>query len=81
MLFVVIPHEERSYEDFRYFSTFSSAEQAVLVAAKGFRRLGQNPDWCILIAYDGIDELHPVFLYTITPMIQLYREPYPSPSP
>jgi hypothetical protein len=81
MLFVVIPHSGGSYEDFRFFSTFSSAEQAILLAAKGFERSRQNPDWCYMVGYDGIDELHPVFLYTITATLQLYREPYPSPSP
>lgn len=81
MHYVLIPHAARSYEDFRHFATFAMAEQAVFLAAQGFEILGQDPDWCILIAYDGVDELRPVFLYTIIAPDRLHREPYPSPSP
>ena len=80
MLFVLIPHEARNEEDFRFFLTFSSAEQVVLLTAKGFEQLGQDPSWCYLIGYDGVDELRPVFLYTVSGG-RLQRDPFPSPSP
>jgi hypothetical protein len=81
MLFVLIPHEARDVEDFRFFLNFPSAEQVILRAAQGFEHEGRNPDWCYLIAYDGTDELLPVFLYTLVGSVHLHRQPYPSPSP
>jgi hypothetical protein len=80
MLFVLIPHNARSYEDFRIFTSFASAEQQIFLAAHGYKRLGEDPDWCSLIGYEGTDEVHPVFLYTLVGGTHLHREPYPSPS-
>lgn len=81
MLFVLVPHESRNEEDFRFFMTYSSAEQAVFLAARGLEQMKRNPDWCYLIAYDGVDELRPVFLYTLVGSSHLQRDPFPSPSP
>ena len=81
MLYALIPHAARSHEDFRYFANFAMAEQAVFLAAQGYERTGHDPDWCILIAYDGVDELRPVFLYSVIASDRLRRDPYPSPSP
>jgi hypothetical protein len=80
-LYMLIPHQARSNEDVRYFTTFASAEQSVFLAAQGYASRGEDPDWCTLVAYDGVDELHPVFLFTIIAPDRLRRDPYPSPSP
>jgi hypothetical protein len=81
MLFVLIPHAARNEGDFRFFLSFSAVEQAAFVTAKGFEQSGVSPEWCYVIAYDGVDELHPVFLYTLVGSGYLQRDPYPSPSP
>jgi hypothetical protein len=81
MIYLLVPHAARSEIDFRFFLTFSAAEQAVLVAAQWYETRGEDPHWCTLIAYDGIDELRPVFLYSLVGSDHLQRDPYPSPSP
>lgn len=81
MLYVVIPHTATNWETVRIFTNYAAAEQSVLLAAKGFEREGYSPDWCTLIAYDGIDELLPVFVYFITDSRHLHRAPWPSPLP
>jgi hypothetical protein len=81
MLYILVPHQARSQDDIRYFATFSMAEQAVFLAAQGYARSGEDPDWCVLLAYDGVDELRPVFVYSLVAVDRLRRDPYPSPSP
>jgi hypothetical protein len=81
MLYVLIPHQARSYEDFRFFTTFAFAEQSIFLTARGYQSQGQDPDWCVLIAYEGTDELRPVFIYSVSAADRLRRDPYPSPSP
>jgi hypothetical protein len=81
MLYVVVPHRAMTYDVMRFFMSYSAVEQAVLVAAKGFEADGFDPDWCCVIAYEGIDELVPVFLYTLYGSARLVREKWPSPSP
>lgn len=81
MIYVLVPHRAQSRADVRYFTTFACAEQAVFLAAQGYASQGEDPDWCTLTAYEGVDELHPVFLYTLIAPGRLHREPYPSPSP
>jgi hypothetical protein len=81
MLYILIPHQAKSQEDFRYFTTFAMAEQSIFLAAKGYESRGDDPDWCVLIAYDGVDELRPVFVYSVLASDRLRRDPYPSPSP
>jgi hypothetical protein len=81
MLYMLIPHTAKSYEDFHLFTTFAMAEQQVFLTARAYERTGQDPDWCYLIAYEGTDELRPVFLYSVLTSDRLRRDPYPSPSP
>ncbi len=81
MLYVLIPHRGISSEDFRMFTSFAIAEQAIFTAAKWFEQAGGDPDWCCLICYEGLDELRPVFVYKVIASDRLSREPYPSPSP
>lgn len=80
MIYLLIPHGARSWEDYRFFLTFSSAEQQILQTATAVRRSGRDPDWCILVGLDGIDEVRPVFFYTLD-RGHLVREDWPSPSP
>ena len=81
MLFVLIPHRATTHDAFRFFTSYSAMEQAVLLAAKGFELGGFDPDWCCVVAYDGMDELYPAFLYTLLGSDKLRREKWPSPSP
>jgi hypothetical protein len=80
MLYVLIPHSAPSWESFRLFTTYAAVEQAALRAAQGFERTGFDPDWCSIIAYEGQDELDPIFLYTLVGSTHLHRERYPTPS-
>jgi hypothetical protein len=80
MFYVLIPHRAITHEDYRMFTTFAAAEQAVFGPAKWYELNGGDPDWCILIAYDGIDEVRPVLLYRVIASDRLAREPYPIPS-
>ena len=80
MIYVIIPHIDHIWEHCRVFTNFSAAEQAVLRAAYGYLREGRSPDWCVLVGYDGTDELLPVFLYSVENM-RLVRETFPTPSP
>lgn len=80
MIYVVIPHAHQIWEDCRMFTTFAAAEQMVLRVARGYLRERGNPDWCVLVGYEGTDELVPTFLYTIQNM-RLIRETFPTPSP
>jgi hypothetical protein len=78
MIYILFPHDSKN---FRIFTNYTAAEQAILRSAKGFEREGHDPDWCILIAYEGIDELYPVFVYNLVGSNYLVREEVPSPSP
>ena len=80
MIYVLIPHAGRSLEDSHLFTSFSLVEQRILAVARSYREAGLDPDWGYIVAYEGLDQLHPVFLYTVVGD-RLHREPYPSPSP
>lgn len=75
MIYLIIPHPSTGYTTTRFFASYSAAEQCVLFVAKKCKDSGYDPDWCILVAYDGTDELLPVFTYTIGDGY-LHREPY-----
>jgi N-methylhydantoinase A/oxoprolinase/acetone carboxylase beta subunit len=76
---MLIPHVVPSVWDTRLFSTYSAAEQTVLTVAKHMAREGRDPDWCTMVAYEGTDELHPLFMYTIVGTSRLEREPFATP--
>ena len=81
MLYVLIPHSAETWESFRMFTTYSAAEHTALLVAKDRVARGYEPDWCSIVGYNqGIDEFHPVFLYTIVDETRLYRERIPTPS-
>lgn len=80
MLYLLIPRNANTWESFRIFASYGAAEQAALVAARGFAQTGFDPDWCYIISYDGQDELYPVFLYMLVGSTRLRRERVPTPS-
>jgi hypothetical protein len=62
MIYVLLPHIGGNP---RYFTTYACAEQAVMGTARALKDYNLDPNWCKLIAYDGLEELVPVFVYTI----------------
>lgn len=81
MLYVLIPHAAETWESFRMFNSYSAVEQIALHVARERAAKGYDPDWCSIIGYNsGIDEYHPVFLYTIVDTTRLHRERLPTPS-
>lgn len=65
MIYVLMPHRATAWGQFRVFSSYSMAEQVILTTAKTLAKSGQSPDWCVLVSYDGVDELVPIFSYTV----------------
>ncbi len=80
-IYIVLPFPEHTWADIMVFTTYSAAEQAILRTARALDDNDQEYHWCSMVAYDGQDELYPVFLYTISTLDRLHREPYPTPSP
>lgn len=81
MLYMLIPHFARTWEDYRFFTTYAAMESRALDVAKSLEANNDNPDWCIVLGYDGTDEIYPTFLYSLVGSRHLHREPYPTPSP
>lgn len=81
MLYVLIPHTAQTWEHFRMFASYTAVEQTALHVARERAANHQDPDWCFIIGYDaGIDEYHPMFVYTILDPTRLGRERLPTPS-
>jgi hypothetical protein len=66
---MLVPRGHAEWEDVRLFTSFSAVEQA-MKKVKG--------DWCFTIAFEGLDELLPVYLYRFKNGI-IVRELIPSP--
>jgi len=65
MLYLLVPIGNSEWQDMRIFTSFSAVEQVVDREVKN-RRTNKLPDaWCSVIAYDGTDELSPVWGYYI----------------
>lgn len=79
MLYVVVPHTARVWTHLRFFMSYSAAEQAVLTVAYGLKREGKTTDWCEIVAFDGIDEMTPRFVYSLYGD-HLHREDWATPS-
>ncbi len=80
MIYVLIPHTAQDWEHSRIFLTYAMVEQIALRTAQQLVREGRDEDWCSITGYDGVDEVHPRFLYWVGGG-RLQREPVPSPSP
>ncbi len=79
-MYVLVPLAARSRNHIRMFGNYSAAEQIALTVARALEAEGKNPEWCEVIAYDGLDELYPVFIFTLVGALRLERDPWPSPS-
>lgn len=65
MIYLLVPTGNPEWEDMRIFTSFSAVEQVVLREAKARRQQRILDAWCFVIAYDGTDELYPVWGYHI----------------
>lgn len=72
MLYVLFPHGGER-DDIRVFATYAIIEQEVIRMATLRKSWGVNPDWCLVIAYDGVDELVPIWGYYVTSSMLLGR--------
>jgi len=81
MMYVLVPHVSEVWEHVRFFSTYASVEAVALRTARAIEAQGGDPDWCIVVGLDGIEELTPHFLFTLVGSARLHREPWPTPSP
>jgi hypothetical protein len=64
MIYVLIPIWAE-WHDMRLFSTYAAMEVEVLEKARYRKERSVDPDWCFVIAFDGSDELKPVWNYYI----------------
>jgi hypothetical protein len=65
MLYLLVPIVSTEWREMRLFTTFSAVEQ-VVAAGIAERQANGVPDrWCYVIAYDGTDEVFPVWGYVI----------------
>lgn len=65
MLYLLVPTGDAEWKDMRLFTTFSAVEQVVSRGMDECRRANLSERWCFVIAYEGTDELRPVWGYTI----------------
>lgn len=65
MIYLLVPTEHSTWQDMRLFTTFSSLEQMVTSGIRQCRSQGLPDQWCYVIAYEGTDELSPVWGYII----------------
>ncbi len=80
MLYMIIPHAAKNWIHLRMFPNYAAAEHIALTVARAIELEGHCPDWCEIVAYEGLDELRPVFVYTLVGSQRLHREPWPTPS-
>jgi hypothetical protein len=65
MLYLLVPTGNVEWPDMRMFTSFSAVEQVVERQIKVRREQKLPEAWCSVIAYDGTDELTPVWGYYI----------------
>jgi hypothetical protein len=65
MIYLLVPTGNPEWDDMRLFTTFSAIEQVVAKGIEERRERRENERWCFVIAYDGEDELRPLWGYTI----------------
>ena len=65
MLYLLVPTGNSEWQDMRIFTTFSSLEQAVEREVRARQNQKLNENWCFVVAYEGTDELTPVWGYYI----------------
>jgi hypothetical protein len=79
MIYILFPHGGDCH-DTRVFLSFSYVEQEALRMAHLRKGWGVDPDWCVIHAYEGVDELTPIWGYSVDSFLRLRRYPI-SPSP
>lgn len=65
MIYLLVPVDTPVWTKMRLFSSFSSLEQVVATELNERRSRGESDQWCFVIAYEGTDELSPLWGYTI----------------
>ena len=65
MIYLLVPTGHPEWDDMRMFTSFSAVEQVVAKGIDERTSKGQSERWCFVIAYDGTDELRPVWGYMI----------------
>lgn len=65
MLYLLVPTGNPEWDDMRLFSTFSAVERVVNNEIAARKSKGQSERWCFVIAYEGGEELAPVWGYMI----------------
>jgi hypothetical protein len=63
MLYLLVPTGNPEWDDMRMFTSFSAVEQVALQEAKIRNQQRIMDAWCFVIAYDGVDELRPMWGY------------------
>lgn len=65
MLYLLVPTGNSEWQDMRLFTSFSAMEQVVDKEIERRRREKLHEQWCFVVAYDGTDELHPIWGYYV----------------
>jgi hypothetical protein len=65
MIYLLVPTGNPEWDDMRLFTSFSAVEQVVAKGIDERRAARQHERWCFVIAYEGTDEVRPVWGYTI----------------
>jgi hypothetical protein len=73
MLYLLVPTGNPEWEDMRMFTSFSAVEQVAVEESKRRKQERIKDAWCFVIAYDGTDELRPMWgYYLIDGYLQRY---------
>ncbi len=65
MIYLLVPTGSPEWDDMRMFTSFSAVEQVVYQGIEERKARRENERWCFVIAYDGTDEVFPVWGYMI----------------
>lgn len=63
MLYLLVPTGNPEWEDMRLFTSFSAVEQVAVTEATRRKQQRILDAWCFVVAYEGTDELRPVWGY------------------
>lgn len=66
MIYLLVPTGGAEWTDLRMFTSYTCVEQIVKQGIQQRYIQRRHIDWCFVIAYEGTDELRPVFEFHIT---------------
>lgn len=66
MIFLLVPTGNAEWSDMRMFTSYSSVEQVMKQGIQQCRNKKRFVQWCFVVAYEGGDEVYPVFEFHIT---------------